>query len=317
MTNEPIVHSLEVQPSDEHVHDPGADSDPLWSESHYLDMVSPDAQTGAYVRLGRLPNQQCSHIMLAIVRPATGPVVLSVDDAPLPVVDGADLAVHADAYELSLAFEVPVRRLRVTASGTATAYDAPGDPLHQVPGRDAAFELDLTWATDAPTHLWRQTTRYEIPCHVTGHVWVEGERIEVDWAGQRDHSWGPRDWWAIGWCWMAVHLDDGSHWHSAAISAIPGVGMGSFSRDGELTEISAATASADFNPEGLFGDTTETVEPGGHELVLSPVGFGPVRMDAADGRVSFFPRATCRVSTSDGRQGVGWMEWNTPQVSGS
>jgi hypothetical protein len=28
------------------------------------------------------------------------------------------------------------------------------------------------------------------------------------------------------------------------------------------------------------------VEPGGHELVLSPAGFAPVRLDALDGRVS-------------------------------
>jgi hypothetical protein len=207
--------------------------------------------------------------------------------------------------------------MRVTARGTATAYGAPYDALHQVPGRDAVFELDLTWTTDAPTHLWRQTTRYEIPCHVTGYIRVDGERIDIDWAGQRDHSWGPRDWWAFGWCWMAVHLDDGSRWHSAAISAFPGVGMGSFAHDGVLTEISAATASTDATRAGLFGDTTETVEPGGHKLMLSPVGFAPVRLEAADGRVSFFPRATCRVSTSDGRRGVGWLEWNTPQDSGS
>jgi len=227
MTNQPTADPLVVQPADEQVHDPGADSDPLWSESHYLDTVSPDAVTGAYVRLGRLPNQQRSHIMLAIVRPATGPVILSVADAPLPAVSGDDLAVQAADYELSLTLEVPVQRMRVTARGTATAYDAPHDALHQVPGRDAVFELDLTWTTDAPTHLWRQTTRYEIPCHVTGYIRVDGERIDIDWAGQRDHSWGPRDWWAFGWCWMAVHLDDGSRWHSAAISAFPGVGMGS------------------------------------------------------------------------------------------
>ena len=313
MTDQPAVDPIVVQVADEDVHDHGGDTDPLWSESHYMDTVSPDAGTGAYVRLGRLPNQERSHIMLAIVRPGTGPVILAVPDAPLPAVRGADQAVAGADYELALALEDPVRRMRVTARGTATAYDAPAGGLRNGPGRKAGFELDLTWITDGTPYRWRVTTRYEIPCHVTGHVAVDGGRTDIDWAGQRDHSWGARDWWALRWCWMAVHLDDGSRWHSAATPAFPGFGMGCFSRDGKVTEIASITASAGITPEGLFGDTAESVEPGAHELVLSPVGFAPVRMESPDGKVSFFPRATCRVSASDGRRGIGWMEWNIPQ----
>jgi hypothetical protein len=318
MTDQPTEHPMVVQVADEHVHDQGGDADPLWSESHYMDTVSPDAGTGVYARLGRLPNQERSHVMLAIVRPASGPVILAAPDAPLPSAHGADLAVAGSDFTLALTLEAPVRRMRVTASGTATAYDAPADALRQAasseaPGRKVGFELDLTWTTDGTPYRWGRTTRYEIPCHVTGHVDVDGDRIDIDWAGQRDHSWGPRDWWALGWCWMAVHLDDGSRWHSAATPAFPGIGMGCFSRDGEVTEIASITASADITPEFLFGDTTENVEPGGHQLLLSPVSFAPVRLEAPDGRVSFFPRATCRVTASDGRRGIGWLEWNIPQ----
>lgn len=35
-----------------------------------------------------------------------------------------------------------------------------------------------------------------------------------------------------------------------------------------------------------------------------------LRFDAPGGRVSFFPRAMCRVQTTDGRTGLGWLEWN-------
>jgi hypothetical protein len=114
---------------------------------------------------------------------------------------------------------------------------------------------------------------------------------------------------------MAVHLDDGSRWHCVGFPAFPGVGMGCFSHRDQLTEVASATVSSDFTPGGLFGDTAASVGPGAHQLVLSPVGFAPVRMEAPDGRVSFFPRATCRVTASDGRHGVGWLEWNLPQAS--
>jgi len=39
-------------------------------------------------------------------------------------------------------------------------------------------------------------------------------------------------------------------------------------------------------------------------------GHAPVRLTADDGRVSYFPRAWVAVTTSDGRTGIGWVEWN-------
>ena len=35
-----------------------------------------------------------------------------------------------------------------------------------------------------------------------------------------------------------------------------------------------------------------------------------------DGRVSHFPRAMCRVTTSDGRSGLAWVEWNRNSQAG-
>ncbi len=39
-------------------------------------------------------------------------------------------------------------------------------------------------------------------------------------------------------------------------------------------------------------------------------GHAPVRLTAPDGRVSEFARAWVSIDTADGRNGVGWMEWN-------
>jgi hypothetical protein len=311
MTSDSTLTALIPAAADEGPHEP--DTDILWSESHYLDAVAPGAETGVYVRLGRLANQGRSHVMLAVVRPGAGPVVLADPDAPLPAIDGTDLLVTADAYRLELAWDEPLRQLRVTANGTATAYADPADVLSEAPGHPVAIKADLSWHTDGTPFRWRSQTRYEIPCHVSGHVTIDGERIDVDWAGQRDHSWGARDWWTIEWSWMAVHLDDGSRWHSASVPAYPAAGAGYFQRDGAVNEIASVSSTSTFTPEGLFDTTTVRIEPGDHTLYLSPVAFAPVRMDSGDGRVSFFPRATCRVATADGRRGIGWVEWNIPR----
>jgi len=316
MTTDSASVPLIPSAADEGTHPP--DADILWSESHYLDAVAPDAGTGVYVRLGRLPNQGRSHVMLAVVRPGAGPVVLADPDAPLPAVDGADHLLVAGAYRLSLAWDVPLRQLRVTARGAAAGYTAPADAFgaasSQVgPGRAAAFELDLTWRSEGTPFRWRSQTRYEIPCRVRGQVTVDGERTDIDWVGQRDHSWGGRDWWSVDWNWLAVHLDDGSRWHAAAVPAYPPAGTGYFQRGGVVTELTAVSAQSQFTADGLFGATTVRAEPGGHVLTLTPTAFAPVRLDSGDGRVSFFPRATCQVATADGRSGVGWVEWNLPR----
>ena len=86
-----------------------------------------------------------------------------------------------------------------------------------------ALDLDLTWTTDGIPYHYDLTTRYEIPCLVTGTVTVDGETFTVDGQGQRDHSWGVRDWWAFGWCWCSMRLDDGTRIHLADIRMIPGM----------------------------------------------------------------------------------------------
>jgi len=48
---------------------------------------------------------------------------------------------------------------------------------------------------------------------------------------------------------------------------------------------------------------------------LDPVGWAPVLLvDPDDGRLSRFPRGLVTVTTSDGRQGHAWVEYNQPQA---
>ena len=68
------------------------------------------------------------------------------------------------------------------------------------------------------------TTRYEISSWVTGSVTIGDHTIAIDCAGQRDHSWGVRDWWQFPWNWTSGHFDDGTFVH-AARSIIPGLDL--------------------------------------------------------------------------------------------
>jgi hypothetical protein len=162
-------------------------------------------------------------------------------------------------------------------------------------------------------YAWRQSTRYEIPCRVSGSVTVGAERIAFSGPGQRDHSWSARDWWAVDWMWSGLHLQDGSHTHAVGIPQMPGYGVGYVQRDGELWEIESVNASAEVGEDGLVTSARIVSGPDELELAVEPLAFGALRLEAPDGRISLFPRAMCRVTSTDGRSGSGWVEWNRVQ----
>lgn len=301
---------LRPDPQDEGRHDPGPE--PLWNESWYFDAVSDAGDLGVYTRLGRLPNcDEC--LYTACITGPDRPSIMLVGTFGLPaagdeaqVVDGPGL--HAEHH-----CEEPLRRFRVTLAGTAQAFTDPSAPLRGETGRSVAIAFDLVWETDGIPYAWRQSTRYEIPCRVTGTVTVGGEELTFAGPGQRDHSWGARDWWAVDWMWNGLHLDDGTHIHQVGVPQLAGYGVGYVQRGADLTEITSVHAGEEVAADGLITSARTTAGPGGLELDIEPVAFGAIRLEGPDGRLSLFPRAMCRVRAADGREGAGWIEWNRVQ----
>ena len=50
----------------------------------------------------------------------------------------------------------------------------------------------------------------------------------------------------------------------------------------------------------------------GTELSVTPLAWSPVLLVSPSGAESRFPRAMARFTASDGRSGVGWIEFNQP-----
>jgi hypothetical protein len=148
---------------------------------------------------------------------------------------------------------------------------------------------------------------------VTGTVRVGDETVAFAGPGQRDHSWGSRDWWAVDWMWSGLHLSDGTHIHAVGVPQMPGYGVGYVQRADSLSEIDAVTATETVADDGLISQARIELGVGGiasAALEVEPLAFGALRLEAPDGRVSLFPRAMCRLTTDDGRSGSGWVEWN-------
>lgn len=219
--------------------------------------------------------------------------------------------------EMTLDATEPLTTYRVTMRGSGQAHDDPAALLRDEPGRPVDMTMDLEWTTVGAPYQYRITPRYEIPCTVTGTVTVEDLRFTVTAVpGQRDHSWGVRDWWSMEWVWSALHLDDGTHLHGVdiRIPGAPAMGIGYIQRaDAPLVELQTVTARETFADNGLPLQTTLTLAPGDVTATVDVRGHAPVLLRSSDGRVSHFPRAWVTVATADGRSGVGWVEWNRNQ----
>ena len=293
-------------------HEPGPE--PTWNESWYFDAVSDDGTLGLYTRLGRVPNQDMCIYTAAIVGPDRPAIMLVNYAAPLPAIDDQTQRIDVAGLRADQLCEEPLQRFHIRLEGTAQSHADDSAPLRDETGEPVEIAMDLVWETTGAPYLWRQSTRYEIPCRVTGSVIVGDEEIEFSGPGQRDHSWGARDWWANDWMWSAFHLSDGTHTHQVTIPQLPGFAVGYTQRDGEVAEIETGLCAETVADNGLITTATLTAGPDALELTVTPQAFGALRLVSPDGRVTHFPRAMATVETSDGRTGTGWIEWNRNQA---
>ncbi len=306
------VEPLRPSRDDESAHT--ATGEPLWSESWYADFADAATGFGGWVRVGLIPNQHTAWLHALLCGPDL-PTVAVVDfEVPLP---SDPWALQTDAIDFSHSADAPLDTYRVALHGRAQSYPDPAALLRDEQGEPVEVAMDLVWTTDGTPYQYRLTTRYEIPCTVSGTVTIDGNHYTVDSVpGQRDHSWGVRDWWGMDWVWSALHLDDGTHLHAVdiRIPGVPPVAVGYIQdHGGNVSELHTIAVRDTFDANGLPVGATLAVDPGGITATVDVRGHAPLRLVSPDGRISQFPRVWATVSTADGRSGVGWLEWNRNQ----
>jgi len=225
--------------------------------------------------------------------------------------------VRGDGLWADHTVEVPFDHVTLGCEAFALGLDDPAEVYGEPRGDRLPFGLDLEWDTDGAAYAYPAgVSRYEVPCRVHGEVLVGDERIELDAVGQRDHSWGRRDWWSVGWTWTSGWLDDGTRFHGTEVRVgddplpyHPGYVQ---PPGGAPVEVDHTASRPVLGTHGL--PTADTVEVGDLRLDVSPVAFAPVLLDDGSGVQSRFPRALCRFADpATGRRGAGWTEWNQPQ----
>jgi hypothetical protein len=182
-----------VDANDEFMHDPGPHRE--WQESFFFSWFDAGSDAAGMARIGYRPSNHTADALIYTMRNGGvegGYARLNVGYAGTP--DPGRLSVGALEFHMG----EPMSKWRILLRG-----------------RD---EVDLTWTAlhapydfraEAPSGQYLPPgiadVHMEQSGRVTGTVKMNGATYEIDGLGQRDKSWGDRDWRTIeGWNWIPI-----------------------------------------------------------------------------------------------------------------
>ena len=142
---------------------------------------------------------------------------------------------------------------------------------------------------------------------------VGDETIDLAGVGQRDHSWGTRDWWSAEWMWSAGHLQDGTRLHGVEFRT-PG-SPADRRRLHPAAERRRSSSSTPWPPSEQAGAdgliTAARISYGDLGVSVQPLAFGPLLLDRTRRTHLAVPaRHVPRSQPTTGAAGVAWVEWN-------
>lgn len=280
-----------------------------------MDAISDDGTIGVYARLGDTPNLGTAITSFAIARPGKPSIILSDTASPLPIRGEGTYRVEGDGYTATFEVIEAVKSYRVTFEGTAFTYPDEGAILRGETGTPVQVSADLTWDTDGIDYQWSITTRYEMPCRVTGTLTIDGEQIEFAGDGQRDHSWALRDWWGRSWMWNAFRLDDGdglttgTKIHSVVMDGME-YAFGYVQKGSDITELALGSSEMEYDDDGRMSNVRIRLEGVDLEFTVTPTAYANLLLVSEEGKVAHFVRAMADFVAADGRTGRGWIEWD-------
>lgn len=298
-----------VAPDQERPHEPGPEQ--LWNESWYFDFAARDGSLGGYVRVGRYPNLGVVWYWACLVGEGR-PLVTVIDHTvPLPR-DHRSNELRNEGLWADHVCGTPLEHWNLGLEAFGVALDDPADAYGDLRGDRTPLGFDLEWETAGTPYLYPPgLDRYEVPCDVHGTIQVGSEELAFEGTGQRDHSWGVRDWWMLGWLWSAWERGDGQRLH--AMTTMPAVFGTGYRQDGDgCHEATAITVEHPDGPHGIPPEVRIGVD--GTDYVAEPLSWAPVLLEGPDGRLCRFPRGLCRFTGDDGDVGVGWLELGQPEL---
>jgi hypothetical protein len=197
-----------ILPDDEATHAPGPGR--VWQESWYFNWSDPSRDAFGLARIGLRPNEGRADALVLTIREGRAEYLYPGVGLRCPSWPSIDLARGLRIGALTFSVEAPLRRHRLVLASlrgqmdlTFEALNEPWD-YHAVdvgPGARGAHEEGF--GSPMAAHHFEQFGR------VRGETRFHGRRCAIDGLGERDKSWGERDWDRIeGWNWLTAQLGE-------------------------------------------------------------------------------------------------------------
>lgn len=290
------------------LHPTGAEKE--WNESYYFNFYDAEKDICGFMRIGIKPNLDERSMFFFLMLP-DGSAVGTRGVAP---VGDRSLSVKG----LELVMMEPERRWRLRYDGAMSRVG--GEGLVTV-------SMDLVFDCLAPTYDYRRSVgaegeriarkvaseHLEQFGQVTGPIEIDGHRTTVDGLGERDHSWGVRDWNAPKmWIWLTAEFDKGTALNVTKLFTEEGeVSAGFVHLDGRTVALVHADVATSLDARGWPRslEMTLTDRKGGKHLVTAEVMRSvQVPFVGRDGRSSSLMHETLARYRWDGRTGYGIAE---------
>jgi hypothetical protein len=211
-----------VSASDEQPH--AVEGDGQWSESYYFNLYDPKSGLGGFTRIGVRPNEGTMDVGLSFFLPDGG--FVHVRHVKPQHTNTSDLEVEGVRYELVK----PLERWRLTYDGPSHSLPSARDAGNREAWKKSRLErliVDLTFDAihppagaggDRPAPPSGAAAaaaggvakgHFEQAGRWSGTVWVSGDEYAIHAWGNRDKSWGVRNWQAPRmWRWFSLNFGD-------------------------------------------------------------------------------------------------------------
>ncbi len=290
-------------PQSEYLHVPADDYH--WNESYYFNFIDPHSKIGGWTRIGILPNQETDIGALMIY--AGGSRVLAAGQGGRTTFSMGEFKIEQLEYHCL----EPLKRWRLRFNGdmadiedSMKLFDVDPDNMKftgveldlNLEGMSPCFDFKNTHPTAIAEMLVRAGTRFEDvreitsvssehneqPMRISGTIKIGDQEMEFRGSGQRDHSWGVRDWSAPRlWTWLTCQFSDGLAFNLSRV-AIASVDLffGFVSRGGVNYPLRRVELETEFESDGLtqkrlkfrIEDTGgKTIEITGDVLTVAPL----------------------------------------------
>ena len=305
-----------IVPGDEwpHAFDPAHE---WWNESWFWDWIDQSGTRAGHVRAGWHPNQQRFWLWFFLWN---GEEWAAVEEPRLPMTAFPEGTLAYDGWGLTFSWEAaePLRAGRLRCSGFGRVLSGPRA------GFVLPISVDLSVrALGAPHSPGRHADggydagRFEQPVRVSGTGSFAGAELAFDGYGERDHSWGPRDW-NMQWLFVVLHGDDlRLQWARAEVPNVGTFVAGYVHRDVSLRVTDVAddiVFDHDNVTHPVSGHFTATAEDGSTVAgTLEPLTGTEIDITHAvvPHRPTIYRRALVRFTPDGGgRPTLGWVEFN-------